>query len=204
VEKVIKPVNCPQCGYPLSLKFKYTKLIKCLSCKSDIFLDDETVRLAGKSSVIADIPSLLILYKSFGYAGSFYTPIGRIRYRSGRFVWDEWWIIDENNDGLWLSIDDGEYVLGKEIKFDLDITNPKTVKTSDNIKGWTVTETGEGICEGFEGELPEIITIGEAHHYIHLEKDNGAIMTAEFFGNEKKLYSGKWLDPYQIRRALEK
>ncbi len=200
----IKTINCPQCGYPLSPKFKYTKLIKCPSCKSDIFLDDEAARVAGKSSVIAQIPSLLEIYRDFEYDGARYTPVGRIRYRSGRFVWDEWWIVNEYGNGSWLSIDDGEYVLEEEIEFRMDIPDPAGLKNTETINGWLITETGEAVCEGFEGELPEEISIGEKHRYIHLEKDNGSIMTAEFFDGGKKLYSGRWLDPYRIRKALHK
>ena len=200
--KFSRDINCPQCGDKLPLHFTYTKLAQCYSCGSHIFLDDEGARLAGKQSVLSLEPSLIVLNQDFAYEHKVYTPVGHIRYKFKRYIWDEWWIVDRNGNGYWLSVDDGDYVLEKEISFNLPIYSNKEIKLDQEIKGWSVTEIGEGECLGYEGELPEILEIGEKHHYAQLSKSHGEMMTVEFFGKTKKLYSGKWLDAYGIRKAL--
>jgi predicted RNA-binding Zn-ribbon protein involved in translation (DUF1610 family) len=201
VLKQKRQVNCPQCGDILPLHFSYSKLAQCRSCGAHIFLEDQSARLAGEQSVLSLEPSLIVLHQPFTYNKQTFTPIGHIRFKAGRNVWDEWWCVD-NAKGYWLSVDEGDYILENEIRFSLPLYSHKEMALHQEIKGWTVTELDEGVCVGYEGELPELIEVGETHHYAHLSKSYGEMMTVEFFGNTKKLYSGKWLDPYAIRKAL--
>jgi DNA-directed RNA polymerase subunit RPC12/RpoP len=196
-----RQVNCPQCGDLLPLHFSYSKLAQCPSCGVHIFLEDEGARLAGEQSVLSLEPSLISLHQAFEYNKQTFTPIGHIRFGVGRNIWDEWWCVDRGK-GYWLSVDEGDYILESEIEFSLPLYSYKEITLNQEIKGWRVTELDEGVCLGYEGELPEIIEVGEKHHYAHLSKSHGEMMTVEFFGKTKKLYSGKWLDPYAIRKAL--
>ncbi|MEA1920669.1 MAG: DUF4178 domain-containing protein [Campylobacterota bacterium] len=199
--KSSREINCPQCGDKLPLHFAYSKLAQCHSCGSHVFLDDEGARLAGKQSVLSQEPSLLSLHQPFVYNHQSLTPIGKIRFGAGRNIWEEWWCVDSKK-GYWLSIDDGDYVLEEEVTFSLPLYSHKEIRLDQEIKGWRVTEIDEGRCLGFEGELPEVVEVGETHHYAHLSKSYGEMMTVEFFGKTKKLYKGKWLDPYEIRKGL--
>lgn len=202
MKKVDREINCPQCGDILPIHFSFSKLAQCSSCGSHIFLEDESARLAGEQSVLSLEPSLVQMHKSFAYGDKVYTVLGHIRYGVGRNVWDEWWITDRNSNGYWLSVDDGDYIIEKELKFTLSIYSMKDLTLDKEIDGWLVTEIGEGRCLGFEGELPEIVEVGEVHHFAHLSRDNGKMMTVEIFSKTKKLYRGRWLDPYDIREAL--
>jgi ribosomal protein S27AE len=197
-----RKINCPQCGDILPLHFAYSKLAQCGSCGAHIFLEDDSVKLAGEQSVLSKEPSLILLNRPFSYHNKIYTPIGHVRFKVDRYIWDEWWLISDSGYGYWLSVDDGDYILEKELDFTLPLYSHKEIKLNQEIKGWRVTEIGEGECIGFEGELPEIIELGEKHHYAHLSKSDGEMMTVEFFAKTKKLYSGRWLDPYEIREAL--
>lgn len=202
MRKIDREINCPQCGDIMPIHFSYSKLAQCSSCGSHIFLEDEGVRLAGEQSVLSLEPSLVELNKSFAYGSKVYRAIGHIRYGAGQNIWDEWYIVDRNSNGYWLSIDDGDYILEKEIKFTLPIYSFKELKLDKNIDGWIVSELDEGKCLGFEGELPELVEVGEVHHYAHLSQKDGRMLTVEIFSKTKKLYSGRWLDPYDIRKAL--
>ena len=194
-------INCPQCGDALALHFRFSKLVHCASCGSDIFLDDEGARLAGEQSVLAAFPSLLELHTPLRYEHKIYTPIGHIRYETERYSWDEWWVHDQNDNAYWISVDDGDYIVEKEVPFSLPVYSFNDVHLGDEIEGWEVSEMGEGVCKGFEGELPEVVALGEKHHYAHLSKPDGEMMTMEFFNNTKKLYKGRWIDPYALYKA---
>ena len=194
--------NCPNCGDTMPLEFHYAKIAQCKSCGSHVFLEDDAVRLAGKQSVLSEEPSLIKMHESFSFGRNSYTPVGRIRYSYGRSFWEEWWVLDASHKGYWLSVDDGDYVLEKESTLDLPIRSHTELRLHDSVKGYQVTEIGSGECLGFEGELPEIIEVGEVHHYVHLSKENGSMMTIEFFAGAIKYYKGEWLDPYDFRKAL--
>ena len=60
-------------------------------------------------------------------------------------------------------------------------------------------EVGEGECEGFEGEIPEIILPNKKYKYAHLSKSDGSMMTVEFDEEGAYLFEGKWIDPYKIK-----
>lgn len=191
-------IECPQCGYPSPIYFKHTKLIKCASCGSSLFYEDESVRLAGKSSVLSSEPSLLTLRQPFLYKGNSYLPIGMIRYSYGRGTWEEWWIKGNNDKSLWLSIDEGDLVLERKIdtRMDIDIDSLSIGDTVDGV--WTVSEIDEGICEGFEGSLPKAVTVGDTHRYIHLSGSKSMLRTIEIDTSGIEIYEGYWISPFDI------
>ena len=193
-----KSQNCPQCGDRLDIYFKYSKLIKCASCGSSIFLGDEAAKLIGKSSVLAEEPSLLQLHKPFKYKSKHYIPIGKIRYSYGRGFWEEWFLKDESNKEYWLSIDEGDFVLQEKIKLSLPFKSSKDLNIGKRYGKHVVTEKGEGRCVGFEGELPQEIHLDETHHYVHLSEGMGKLLTVEFSNTLTEMFKGEWIDPLEI------
>lgn len=197
-------LNCPQCGNALPLAFNFSKLAVCRQCDSTLFLEDEGARLAGTQSTLADLPSLIQLKIPFSYKNDSYLPVGHIRYSYGSGFWDEWWVLDNTGKGVWMSVDEGEFAFEhpKKLQGGLPRINQlrldQTVRIMD--KDWKVTEIGRAICEGFQGELPEIIEAGETFDYIHLSANDAALMTLEYFGpHEVYGYQGQWVDPFEIK-----
>lgn len=197
-------LNCPQCGNALPLAFSFSKLTVCNQCDSTIFLEDQGARLAGTQSTLADLPSLIQLKTPFSYKKISYLPVGHIRYSYGQGFWDEWWVMDNQGEGVWMSVDEGDFAFEhpKKLQGSLprinQISLDQTVRVMD--KDWKVTEIGRATCEGFQGELPEVIEAGEQFDYIHLSAKDAALMTLEFFGpNEVYGYQGQWVDPFDIK-----
>ncbi|CAA6807544.1 MAG: Unknown protein [uncultured Sulfurovum sp.] len=190
--------NCPQCGDKLNIFFKYSKLIKCQSCSSAIFLEDKSVRLIGEGSTLSPEPSLIELHKMFKLQNKTFTALGKIRYGYGRGFWEEWFLRDEKNQEFWLSIDEGDFVLEEKNKLSLPFKDFSKFKVGSRHGKYIVTEKGEGTCIGFEGELPENINIDEKHQYIHLSEGGGHLVTLEFTKNSSQTFKGKWIDPLDI------
>ena len=193
-----KEFNCPQCGYLLSIHFKFSKLVKCYSCGSSIFLEDDSAKLIGKSSTLSAEPSLIKLHSPFRYEGKSYLPLGKIRYSYGRGFWEEWFLKDDENQEFWLSIDEGDFSLEQKRSFSYKFKSIDTLVIGNVYGGYIVEEKGFGECVGFEGELPENIEIGEKHYYAHLSKGNGILATVESFDNKVVTYMGRWIDPFKI------
>ena len=193
-----KSRNCPQCGDALEIYFKYSKLIKCRSCGSSIFLEDETVKRIGESSVLSSEPSLIQLHQLFTYKKKTYLPLGKIRYSYGRGFWEEWFLKDKNNKEYWLSIDEGDFVLQEKMQPSLPFKTSHQFKVGNTYNTYLVTEKGQGRCVGFEGELPEEIYFGKVHVYIHLSQGLGNLVTVEFTDTLTETFKGKWIDPLKI------
>lgn len=190
--------NCPQCGDKLAPQFRHSKLIVCQSCNSTIFLEDDAVRLAGKESALIPMMSLLKLNVPFEYQTKTYLPVGHVRYRYDRGYWDEWWVIGNNGAGIWVSVDEGDFAFEKKVKLKEDIRF-ESLKLGQRIGSWQVTELDRAHCEGFEGELPEIIKVGDTFDYAHLSGPKDALMTLEFPPSGLIAYKGKWIDPFEVK-----
>jgi len=197
--EIDKSKHCPQCGDALEIHFKYSKLVKCRSCGSSIFLEDAAVKRIGESSVLSPEPSLIQLHTPFSYKNSDYLPLGKIRYSYGRGFWEEWFLKDEKNKEFWLSIDEGDFVLEEKMQLSLPFKSSQKFTVGTTYGKYLVTEKGQGRCVGFEGELPKEIHFGELHHYVHLSQGEGNLLTLEFTNNSTETFQGKWIDPLEIR-----
>ncbi len=195
-----KTIHCPQCGAVLPLYLAQTKLVQCRQCHSMIFLEDEAVRVAGVASVLAPEPSLVTLEEPFAYEGVSYLPLGKIRYGYGRGFWEEWWVQNDEGAPYWLSIDEGDFALETA-----DATHPYTAEMLEGIGvgamlpgGWVVTETGTGVCDGFEGSLPWEVRIGETYRYLQLTDETTRLRTIEIDTGGIRSFTGRWIDPFAI------
>ncbi|PID50065.1 MAG: hypothetical protein CR991_03325 [Proteobacteria bacterium] len=202
-----KTFNCPQCGDALAHHFRFSKLVVCDSCNSTLFLEDEQVRAAGSHSVLTELPSLIQLHQPFQYLQYSYLPVGHIRYSYHYGLWDEWWVIDSSGQGIWISVDEGDFAFEhrQAIKHSANkIPSIQKLKLEQSLElfnqKWWVTEKGLAKCEGFRGELPEIIEWGERFAYAHLSGEHSELLTLEYPLNGKvQAYLGKWVDPFEIK-----
>ena len=191
-------INCPQCGSALALNFRHSKLRACEHCGSTIFLEDDAVEFAGKQSVLSKEASLVQLQQPFRYKKQSYLPVGHVRYQYEDGFWDEWWVINNAGEGLWVTVDEGDFA------FERQVTTPENIsfnhfQLGDEMRGWIVTERGHAVCDGFEGELPELVYQGERFDYVHLSKPGGQLFSLEFFEKKTKAFEGNWADPFEIQ-----
>ncbi|CAA6803099.1 MAG: Unknown protein [uncultured Sulfurovum sp.] len=196
-----KSIQCPQCGDSLPLYFKHTKLVQCNSCTSTIFLENESTRLAGESSVLTPELSILSLNAPFIYDHKSYLPLGKIRYSYGRGFWEEWWIKDLQNNEYWISIDEGDLVLQQKTQMHYDNDIVEHLAIGDVLHDeWIVSEIGTATYEGFEGALPKLINIGSSYTYVHLSGKDAKLLTLEYSQNIIEGYEGRWISPFDIGR----
>jgi len=204
--------HCPNCGAALNLVFRYSKLINCKHCNNDLILADDILKARGKSAVMADYPSLLQLGIPFEYnkpshlprgkgGKQSYLPIGRVRYQYDHGYWDEWWTLDQVGSGFWISVDEGDMAIEKAIQLDQIILFPELELGSHieiNKTNWLVTERDSARCIGLEGELPELIQVGDKMSYVHLSANPKRLLTLEMDARGLSAYEGYWLDPFEF------
>ena len=196
-------LNCPSCGGEVPHELKYAKLVVCPQCQTSLFLEDEAVRNAGERSTLSDEPSLFSVGIPFDYHNVTHVPHGRIRFDYGQGHWDEWWVTTNTGEAVWVSVDEGDIVMqtplelkGAAPAYD-KLTMGRTITMgSDTLK---VTEKNLSQCIGFEGELPEVIAVGEEHAYVHLSGPQGLLLTVEYFEGRAGIFRGHWIDPFEVK-----
>jgi hypothetical protein len=203
----MKIIQCPACSSEVSININYCKLMSCTYCHSTLFLDDNTIKHIGQRATLADYPSILKLGLTFNYKNEQLIPRGRIQFDYGQGLWEEWWVITPDQQGLWISIDEGDIAIEKEwdmnMKEKIALPNFQQLKIGENvvIRGsqYRVTEKNSATCVGSEGQLPKIIFSGDRFNYIDLTSSIGTSISAEY--DEQKLlslYEGLWIDPFEL------
>lgn len=192
---------CPNCGAELEVRLRTTKLVACNYCDSNVFLEDDAVRLAGKQGVMADFPSLIQMHGNYRYRGWQFMAVGRARFDYGQGFWDEWWVMGGDGEGRWLSVDEGDFALEETVEIErtpspFELAPGKKIKIGD--EELLVTEQGRASCVGVQGELPEALAVGDGYTYFHLSGVGGRIYTLEVDRGRAALHRGHWLDPFEV------
>jgi len=195
--------KCPNCGNILNIVSKHLKMVKCYSCNSTISLNSKGELNITKSVKLREEPSLIKLNRYFKIDDTKYYPAGKIRYSYGRGFWEEWFVISDNKEEYWLSVDEGEFILEQKKKIDIKIDNPLKIEIGTMLNGYVVQEKGQGECVGFEGELPKFVKVGDIHSYLHLDGGYGKIITYEYSDNEIETFEGNWIDTSSIKVNFE-
>jgi len=200
----IKLLNCTQCGTKLNLHFKHSKLIQCPSCRSTLFLEDESIVNFGETSILSQETTLLQLHKEFNYKGWHFRPIGKIRYAYELGFWEEWFVLDKEGQESWISVDEGDFVIEKALELNVkEIIETMSKRVGQTVKiqlqEYLISEKEQGVTQGFEGELARVIKPNTKLDYMHLTatKKNQHITLEKENGNYSA-YIGEWIDAYKI------
>lgn len=195
--------NCPNCGAELSRRVARSKMVACEFCESTVLLEDDVVRLAGKQGVMAEEPSLFELGRTVTYQGQSFMPIGKARFAYSNGWWDEFWALDGEGDGVWISVDEGDIAIEERYQTDArvaesDLVLGRSVEFEGEV--FRVTEADTGVCQALRGEFPEEMSVGDTYRYYHLSGPKGRLVTLEFEDGEMYVTEGHWIDPFEVRQ----
>ena len=196
-------LNCPSCGSEVPHQLRYAKLVTCPSCQVALFLEDDAVKHAGERSALAQDPSIFQLGQPFSHNAITYVPHGRVRFDSGTGYWDEWWVESDQGEASWVSVDEGDIAIQQPLSLNSVAPAYDSLHVGGTLsvgeQSLKVTERNEAVCLGFEGELPEVISAGESHRYVHLSGPRGLLLTIEYSDDETAVFKGIWIDPYEVK-----
>ncbi len=197
--------NCSSCGALLHRRFRYTKLIVCEQCRSILYLRRGAVDVLGNQAALADHPSLFRRYHRFAYRNLLLEPVGTLRYGYGRGFWEEWWCLESDGEGHWISVDEGDFVMEQKQSIEADLPPADALEPGMKIDlmnaSWTVTELGTAQLQGMEGELPDIVKPDRNFRYAHMERPGSKLVTLEYNdpAGRPEIYLGEWMDPFDIK-----
>jgi len=168
----VKTANCTSCGAPVVFRSAASILAVCEFCKSTLIRHDLDLENLGKMAELLDDASPLQLGAEGIYKGSRFALIGRIQLRYAQGLWNEWYLLFDNQKSAWLSEASGNYVL----TFLAVVAEPlpafDAIKIGQPIvllgESFEVTNLESATCISGEGELPFKVGAGYAAPVVDL------------------------------------
>lgn len=194
-------LNCPNCGTLLPPLLQFAKMVDCTSCGTTILMQDAGLLAAGTHGVMVEAPSLLKLGEEVQIGSARFIPVGHIRFDYGAGWWDEFYCLDLSGlSPVWISADEGDYAFERLLpRSDWPVITGRRVQFSGT--DYMLAEQDEATCIAFRGQLPEVIALGEMHHYRNFTGPDGLALSQEVWDGGEAWFAGDWLDPWAIKAA---
>jgi hypothetical protein len=194
--------NCPSCGAPLDIDNRFAKMVTCDFCASVILIHDKGLDPTGKTSKLAELPSMLYIDATGTIGGQPFKVLGRIRYQSESSYWDEWFLTFNDGDQPgWLQEDEGTFVFYNKQTLTGSVPpfDKIAVGTTVSIGGRRVfvSEKGAAQIAGGEGQLAFRLLPGQRVDYIDGNSD-GDLISVEYTKNEIEFAVGRPIDRAEI------
>lgn len=203
-----KTLTCPNCGSPVPVRnvFK-AKLVVCDSCDSQLDLTTPDFKVLGAlPERIPPQDALCLGLKGTLADDRSFEIIGRLRFTDyddeESWFWDEWLLLAENGEYLWLSEEGKSFEL--HTKFipenppDIDTMNSSRVLNVDGTE-YRVKERGTPKISYVEGELTWRATPGDEVSYIDARGPGGGF-GVEFTSEEIEFFRRQRLSRVETYR----
>ncbi|MBM73754.1 MAG: hypothetical protein CMK59_00020 [Proteobacteria bacterium] len=199
-------IQCPSCGAEQKIQNPATVSLVCEYCSNIVVWDEAGLKLAGKESRLTEGFSRLFRGATGSVKGQRFAVVGRVRYSFGRGFWDEWYLALETGEYVWLTEDNHELALQKEIDARQEFKDFHGYSLGDELEidgeTFRVQELGMAKCLGLEGELPSGYLPDETYPYV----DGSSLNGAKTFGLEfdepdsgaAKAFVGTWVKPSEL------
>ncbi|MFP4498285.1 MAG: DUF4178 domain-containing protein [Vulcanimicrobiota bacterium] len=203
----METTKCPSCGAVIDVKDpSRSKSFFCSFCDTAIDLGTgETQKLTSEFGKPRLPLSALRLGSEGNINGTMYQVIGRIRYKDSfdSSWWDEWLLLSSSGQYLWLSEDDGTFVLMQKYTPKVPI-DPCSVTANFEIDGYRleVEDKSNATIEFFEGELTWKAKVGETIGYIDAWKGQ-VFFSCEYTDREINYFQGKEIPTEIIYKSFK-
>ena len=208
----MKTSNCPSCGARVVFRSTASIMAVCEYCQSTLLRRAEDVENIGTMADLLDDASLIQLGTEGTYRGMNFTVIGRIQMQYQQGVWNEWYVLFDNQRGGWLSDANGDYTMTFVMDINTPLPDRNALKAGMTIQlngdPFVVTDIEEGKCVAGAGELPFKVGAGFAAPSVDLrfERQFASIDYSEekpllFFGASvdfADLHFSRLRDPDQV------
>ena len=194
--------NCPNCGHQIPPAIKSAKMTTCDACTTTILLEDTGLRLAGEQGVLHDVPMICQLGDELKIDKGRYQILGHARFSYRRGTWDEFWASDKAGSPVWISVDEGDLILQRELSQEDWPKYRGSLRLGRNLRykaeSFRVDEDGTGTCVGLKGSFGHPLTVGETYRFLNLQGESGTVLSAEIAGKDTEWFIGRWIDPFEV------
>lgn len=213
-----RSLGCPSCASPIDVKNALkARTVVCPSCGSQLDLSRQPFEVIGAFAVGANAPEepLAIGMRGTlpGQVPESFEIIGRIRLQGQEaddygaidvYQWDEWLLLTERGQSVWLEVDEGEY----ELQHALDeppvstealLAAPVGGRSADHT--FHLIERGQAHIIHVEGELTWRAKVGDPITYADFLTSAGP-MGAEWTDEEVEFFTRAKVTERQVFEML--
>lgn len=196
---------CPSCGAPVSFKSAASYHAVCAFCRSTLVRQDGNLENLGRMAELLPDASRLRLGTEGSFRGVHFALIGRIQLKTANALWNEWYLLFDDQRGGWLSDAGGEYLLsfltppGIELPPFANVAPDRMLRFAG--RDWTVTHREEALCIAGEGELPFAFGAGYPAPLVDLRTtdDSGGFASIDYSESPPLCFVGEVL-PFEALR----
>jgi len=187
--------KCKNCGGELNISSRFSKTVVCRYCNTVYLLENNAINNIGVTKPFEPL-SIFRVGATGKIDGKTLNVLGRIRLTDEDDVWDEWYIlldnqpfwIEESSDTLLLL---SSFTLTHPIAPYDDVNVGQTINIEDN--NVFISEKGQAKVEGIEGEFSGRVKPNNDYKYIQGGSTEG-IWMVEYYPNDIKLYTGQQIN----------
>ncbi len=186
-------LQCTSCGAPVEIVNRFSKVIVCNYCGTHLKVKENSLDEMGRYPKLADYPSIFRVGSKGTILGRPFRALGRMRYKSQGWHYDEWFI-DYDGDSAWFCEDDGTYTIYFDMFEAVEVPDVNSLKAGQNIeigdKRVMVKEIGTAKIESGEGELLYYLEPGTEVTFIDGVAE-GKKVSIEYSENEVEVFTGR-------------
>lgn len=174
---------CPACGAQVRFTGESTVIAVCEYCSSTLLRQGEVLANLGRMAELFEDHSPLQLGVRGRLDGVGFTVIGRLQYRHERGAWNEWWVRLDDDRSVWLSDDNGDYVLTRTLG-DQTVPAFESLTPGQSIRlmgvDYAVASLNRAKVVAGRGELPFIVDRGYEARVADLRSPGGDFASLDY------------------------
>jgi Domain of unknown function (DUF4178) len=180
----VRAGTCPSCGAPLAFKIGSARAAVCAYCKSLVARRGQAFELVGKVADLVPTGTSLRLGASGHFGRAPFTLAGRVQLEWTQGVWDEWYAVFADGRSGWLAAAQGRYYMtfpepGVSAPPE-DRMAPGFAVMLGTLGRFVVTDVKHPKVVSCEGELPDVIALGQEPTVVDAEGEGGAFATIDY------------------------
>ncbi|RUQ36475.1 MAG: DUF4178 domain-containing protein [Candidatus Competibacteraceae bacterium] len=205
----MKTANCPSCGATITFQSVVSILTVCDYCKSTLIRHDLELENIGKMAELLPDPSPIQLGTEGVYRKTRFTVVGRIQLRYGQGIWNEWYLLFENQRSGWLGETLGNYAVTALIQPSEPLPPFAELRAGQNLalkgRAFQVTHIETARCIAGEGELPIRVGPGYDAPVVDLQAAGQVFATLDYSEDPPLVFLGEQVrfDDLKLSRLRE-
>lgn len=198
----MRRANCPSCGAPVFFRGATSIVAVCEFCRSTLLRKGAALENVGRMAELLEDASPIQLGTEGVYRGRHFAVVGRIQYRYGSGVWNEWYCLYDDGRTGWLSDAMGSYL----VTFLRPLRDPP--KLEELAPGRVLKAEGRALevvdIERAEvvagaGELPVAVGSGWDAPVVDLRGEQGEFATIDYSEDPPLFFLGERV-PFEALR----
>ena len=205
----MKTANCPSCGAAITFQSAVSILTVCAYCKSTLIRHDLELENIGQMAELLPDPSPIQLGTEGFYRKTRFTVVGRIQLRYSQGLWNEWYLLFENQRGGWLGETLGNYAVTFLIQPPEPLPPFTELRAGQTVtlkgRAFQVTNIESSRCIAGEGELPIRVGPGYDAPVVDLQAGGNVFATLDYSETPPLVFVGEQVrfDDLKLTRLRE-